>query len=461
MKTYVDSKVKLIDGTEYDLAFYTWLKSRKHVIKLPNGNKIDDVEIDGKCDSCLYFDDDYSIMFKSDDVMYLLVPKIKYDMSSEYRQKHMIHDFYVDNELVEYDEYRKRIVDILNLQFNNFPQYTFEITGSALFRDLLYNVNWSEMWSVSNRFLFSTLRDDEVIEESNYHISSEYKDIPEWESQFDTYMDKIKETNITDDNRTEMPYSITSEFWWGCNHKTLISVLSMMKLKFPFFYEVYGKKMMNAVNITEKSLKPYVDYSLDQYFLKDWDKGSVFVKGTWLIDTEMSYIILSQFLRQSPSIVAGLFNDLEHTDIESFKHKVFKGGTVCKIRFIASKARTLGTVSNRCCAFAAHSGTGVGSWSGFLEDFLEPVNTLDEFRLVLPCKFDEHGLLSKCPLYDDTKFRMDNGSESRNIPCPLLTADMKTAEDKLDRDRNKIGKLFYDLTEDIISKGGTKYKHKI
>lgn len=461
MRTYLDPRVKLIDGTNYDLAFYTWLKSRKHVIKLEDGTKIKDIVLDGVDD--LYFDHlDSRVGIMSKLCIVFIVSDMDYYLLSDNPglKRRWINKFYVDNELVEYSSYREKIMK-MNLQYNNFPQYTFEITGSALFRDFLYNINWSEAWACSNRFLFSVYNDVEVLDESMYPISSEYRGVPEWESQFDAYMKKIHETQITDDNRPEMPYSIASEFWWGCNHKTLISILSLMKLKFPFFYEVYGKLMMNSVGINELNLSKYVDYSLDQYFLTDWEKGSQYVKGFYLIDTEMDMIILSQFLRQSPSVISGLFNELEHNNTDEFVHKIFKGGTTMKIRFIASKARTLGTVSNRCCNFAANSGSGTGSWSGFLEDFLQSVNSTDELRSILPCKFDSNGLLSNCKMYQDVRFRLSGGSETRNCPCPLLTVSMNDAQFKLDRDKNKLGLLFYDLTKELVDKGAKPYSDDI
>lgn len=440
MRKYIEPNVSLIDGTSIDLAFYVWLKSREHVLK--NGYK-KSVKVNISNDP---FNSDYIYLSGEDGVIDILQPGLK---------------FYVDKELVEYEEYRNRVINGLGLQFNNFPQYVFEIDGSALFRDFLYTVNWANSWAVSNRFLFSTLSDEDVVKEESYPISGEYKDVPEWEEQFSEYMKLIQKTNITDDNRPEMPYSISSAFWWGCNHKTLISVLSAMKIKFPFFYEVYGKKMMKVTGIEESSLKNYIDYSLDQYFLRDWEKGSVHTKGMYLIDTEVDYIILSQFIRQSPSIVAGVWDTMTHDNAEEFSHKVIKGSTTCKIRFVASDARTLGTVSNRCCNFAANSGSGTGSWSGFLDEFLKYTNTPDELRKVLPCKFGKDGLLAKCVMYDDVKFRGKDGAESRNCVCPLLTCNIEDAKVKLERDKNKLGQLFYNLTEDLISKGGKEYVHKM
>lgn len=450
MRKYVNPEVRLIDGTTSDLSFYTWLKSRRHVIKLEDGTKISDVIIQSD-----------EIKFVYGDLECVeIIPKSEYD-NMQSPEPYYICQFYVDKELVEVGEYRKRIVDSMNLQYNNFPQYIFEIQGSALFRDFLYNVNWSGQWAESNRFLFSILPDDAVLKEENYKISSEYKDIPEWENQFQRYIDKIHETQITDENRTEMPYSISSFFWWGCNYKTLINVLSAMKVDFPFFYEVYGKLIIKELGIDESVIKGKIDHSLAQYYrCKDWKEGVVKNSGFYIINTEMSYIILSQFLRQSPSIISGLYSDLKHKDTEEFSHKVFKGDTICRITFVSHESKLLSTVSKRSCNFAANSGDGPGSWSGFLNRFLDSVDSLDDFRDLLPCSFDDNGLLKFCPLWDDIKFR-NSGTESRNCVCPLTTCIMTDADKKCERDKNRLSELFRELTKDLIDKGGSQYVHKV
>lgn len=450
MRKYVNPEVRLIDGTTSDLSFYTWLKSRRHVIKLEDGTKVSDVIIQ---------DDEIKFIY-GDLECVEIIPKSEYD-NMQLPEPYYIYQFYVDKELVEVGEYRKRIVDSMNLQYNNFPQYIFEIQGSALFRDFLYNVNWSGQWAESNRFLFSILPDDAVLKEENYKISSEYKDIPEWENQFQRYIDKIHETQITDENRTEMPYSISSFFWWGCNYKTLINVLSAMKVDFPFFYEVYGKLIIKELGIDESVIKGKIDHSLAQYYrCKDWKEGVVKNSGFYIINTEMSYIILSQFLRQSPSIISGLYSDLKHKDTEEFSHKVFKGDTICRITFVSHESKLLSTVSKRSCNFAANSGDGPGSWSGFLNRFLDSVDSLDDFRDLLPCSFDDNGLLKFCPLWDDIKFR-NSGTESRNCVCPLTTCSMTDADKKCERDKNRLSELFRELTKDLIDKGGSQYVHKV
>lgn len=421
MRTYIKPSVKLLDSTNEFAGFYVWLKSRRKVIKSKDGSPI----------------------------------HIKYNGLSAIPE-----EFYVGNELVNKHDYLKRIND-MNLQFNNMPQYIFEIEGSCLFRDLLFNINKTSMWAESNRYLFSILPDSEIFNEEHYHISSEYKGIKEWEEQFDSYMNKIKEDPITDNNRPEMPYSISSFFWWGCNYKTLINLLSMLRLKMPFFYNVYGKRLMNQAEISEEELKPFVDSSLQQYFrCKDWNRGVVKNSDFYIMNIDISYVILSQFLRQSDVVISGLFSDLEHTDSEEFSHRVFKGGTVCDVTYVANKFRVLQTVSKRCCNFAANSGDGPGSWNHILKNFIESVNSPDELRELLPCKFDNKGLLKYCPLWDDVKSR-NEGLELRNCVCPLTTCKLEDAMKKMERDKNKLGNLFYDLTKDLIEKGGIEYTHNL
>lgn len=421
MRTYIKPSIKLIDSTNELSGFYVWIKSREKIIRSKDGSPL----------------------------------HIKYRGFNS-----LPDEFYVGGELVNKNNYLKRIND-MNLQFNNMPQYLFEMHGSCLFRDLLFNINKTSMWAESNRMLFSILPDDAIYEEHNYPISEEYKGVEEWEDQFDEYMDMIKKDPVTDHNRPKMPYSISSLFWWGCNYKTLINLLSMLKLKMPFFYEVYGKKMMKISEISEEELKPFVDSSLQQYFrCDDWQRGIVKSSDFYILNIDISYVILSQFLRQSDVVISGLFSDLEHDNSEEFLHKVFKGETVCDITYVANKYRVLQTVSKRCCNFAANSGGGPGSWSHILTTFLDSAKTPDDLREILPCKFYDNGLLRYCPLWDDVKIR-NEGLEKRNCVCPLTTCKKEDAQKKLDRDKNKLGSLFYDLTLDMINKGGSEYKHDL
>lgn len=415
MRNYVDPSVKLIDNSDPDSWYYTWIKSRRAILRDKDGNKI---------------------------------PLDTMDQLSQLPE-----EYYVGNELVKDSEYRER-VKYLNLQFNDFPHYIFEIEGSCLFRDLLFNINKSDSWSESNRFLFSILPDDALYDEANYKISSEYKDIPEWEDQFTTYMNRIKSHPVTDENRIEMPYSISSFFWVGMNKKTLINTLSLLKMKMPYFYEIYGRKMLEVAGMTEKELVPYIDAGLSQYFIPEdesWIENNVTeASNFYIVNLNMGLILFSQFLRQNDTIIAGFFNELAHTDVEQFSHRVFKGNTPIKVTYVAHKDKLLRTIQNRSCNFAQHSGNDICSWTHFIQLFYPKlVKNTKDFKKMLPCIWNEDGSFKQCKFHDDVKFRKE-GLEKRNTICPLIDLSLELAEIKHNRDKNIISEWYLKLTKELI-----------
>ena len=242
MRKYIDPKVELIDGTEAsDLGYYVWLKSRAHVIKTMQGDLIKDILLS-------YYDtEDYdeanNNMFPPYRILFELQDGTKVCPSMDGFNK-----FYVGNDLEEYHSYRSKITR-MNLQYANFDQYVFEITGSALFRDLLYNINTLAQWARSERFRVSTLDLDLRKEEESFPISSEYKGIKEWEDQFSEYMEYLRKYEKTDDARVKMPYSVSSVYWISINKKMLINLASMVKLRMPFFYEPYIVPMMKNAGL--------------------------------------------------------------------------------------------------------------------------------------------------------------------------------------------------------------------
>lgn len=439
MRKYINPEVRLIDGTTGDLSFYTWLKSRRHVIKLEDGTKISDVIIQSD-----------EIKFVYGDLECVeIIPKSEYD-NMQSPEPYFICQFYVDKELVEVEEYRKRIMK-MNLQYSNFDQYVFEIQGSALFRDILYNINWNSQWATSLRFKVSTLDLETRLREEEYPISSEYKNIPEWENQFTKYMEAIHNSVKTDEVRLEMPYSVSSLYWVSINRKTLINLASMIKLKMPFFYNLYIVPMLIEADISSSELKDHVDSYLSIYFndQTDWKEGSTYNSGFYTINSKMGLIMFSQFLRQGATTISGFYNELVHEDPIEFSHKVFKGNTIINVTYNAHKDRVMNTVSNRLCAFAMSSGDDPCSWSYFLNNFLPDGITLDQFRDMLPCKFGQDGRVCNCKFYSDIQFR-NSGTEISNDPCPLLNSDMELARRKKATDHNKIGDLYYELTKNIV-----------
>lgn len=419
MRNYIDPSIEYLrfnggDGIiPYSDTWYEiWLESRSAILRKSDGSKFDSIEEAMNAESII-----------------------------------------VGDELVNTSEYRKRIAG-MSLQYMNFPVFIFKIHGSCIFRDLLFNINKLAMWAESNRFLFSILDENAVYDESNYPISSEYKGIPEWEEQFDKYMEAIRKDKVVDHNRIEMPYSISSKFWISINAKTLIDLISFMKRLTPFFYNIYGRKMEEVLmrNIPGVSIPDKPSAAIYQYIIDSWsDEGSHKIDDTYIINSRMGLILYSQFIRQSDTCISGLYNILIHNDPDKFSHKVFKGGTIFKIHYVANKYKVMSTVSTRLCSFAMSSGDDPCSWSYFLNNFL-PDDVTNEYLMgILPCKF-KYNKLVKCKFHDDIKFR-NEGKELSNCPCPLVSLSMKDAEVKRNRDNNKIGDAFYNLTEYLINDG--------
>lgn len=414
---YIEPSVRLISGNDNKLGFYAWLKSREDIVTSLAGTK---------------FMKDFTY--------------------AESWFSYIPNEFKVGNETVSKFDYINKI-DKMNLQYNNLEYYVFSIDGSCLFRDLLYNINTISQWATSNRFKFSTYGPDAIYDRSNYKISSEYKGIVEWENQFDRYMDKRKETQITDENRIEMPYSISSRFFIGINKKTLINLLIMLKKRFPFFYSIYGTRMINAsVGLGDIDYDTKVDSSLEQYFIhKPDDNESVTeIDDYFHVHMNMGLILYSQFIRQSSTVTSGLFNLLAHSDPYEFSKKVFKGGTVFNIRYMASRDKTYSTVSTRLCAFAMSSGNGPCSWSHFIDLILKNDGgmNLDKFKSLLPCTWDKNGKLLSCKFHEDIKFRQE-GVEINNCPCPILANSIELAQSKKDRDKNYIGDSYYEIVKHL------------
>lgn len=362
----------------------------------------------------------------------------------------------------EIDYYRK--IMKMNMQYNNVPYFIFEIDGSILFRDLLYNINSSSQWAVSLRLMHSVYDRTDI---NNYVVSSEYKGIKEWEDAFDSYYKVVLEDDHTDRNRITMPYSIRSKYWVGMNYKSLVNLLSMLKFRMPFFYEIYGKQMEDAYNNLAPFSVPISDFysrSLDSGYLKYFSNPSekfeekcVKVDDYYLVKQSMSLILYSQFIRQASTDVRGLYDLLSHDNPDEFKHQVFTGDTLINVTYLAHESRVMKTLSNRTCWFSQSDGdeNDPHYWSKFINTFMSGVETPEDFKKLLPCKFCQDQLVD-CKYKEDVKFR-DQGLQAGYIPCAILNKSMEFADARYEECPNKLNNWYRVITKDIINKS---YKHR-
>lgn len=299
---YQDPKIALVSYMPTTGAYYVWLASRKDHFKV-NGYPVDRV---------LFYDFCNEIYFE-------------YHSNGERKTQLLRPDtvFTVDGQVVVNHEY--------NLQCNDFSNYMFEITGSILFRDFLFSINGSSRWATSR-----SLSREQIKDCNNFPISSEYAEDRRHERQLYSYLRSLQ----LDETSSAFPYSVSTTFWWGCNYKTLIDALSLMKLEYPLLWRTYGKLFFKAFaerheQLSEDDLKPDVSPALQQYLkLEDWAEGMTKIKGMYIVDGKMDLVNYSRSIRQSPAIVSGLLPYLkEHPD------EILTGDTQIPYRLIADKNR--------------------------------------------------------------------------------------------------------------------------
>lgn len=398
--TYIDPKITLLDQIPIETGYEAWLRSRKSQISVEGG---------------------------------------------------LVH---AGAETVPASEYRDRIFG-MNLQYMNIPTFVFEIQGSVLFRDILYNLNNTGDWATSHRFEFSAL---DGFDPAYYPVSSEYRGIAEWEEQFDRYMDKVHETDVTDENRSEMPYSLSSLYWISMSWKTLIGFVSMLKLRMPFFYEVYGKLFeecmgWKGVPISDR-LVPFIDISIQQYFRSKPDEqfreSFDTVGDTVVMNKSMGLLLFSQFLRQQGACIKGLYDQMVHSNPDAFSHKVFYGSTQIDVSYTADISRFMGTIMNRLCWFSMSGGNGLNSWSPILNILLQYMD-LDKFMKMVPCKVSEGHV--KCRFRDDIKFRKEGRENRGNLPCGIALMDSELCRQRHEQDRTILSEFYVEFEKRLEAEG--------
>lgn len=350
----------------------------------------------------------------------------------------------VAKEEIESPEYVDR-VRRMNLQYMNFPHFTFEIVGSILFRNYLYTINKVAQWAESQRFGFAGV---EGFDESNYIVSEEYRDDPRYEAQWYKFMDAVRVNLDPDINRVEMPYSLSSRYWIQLDYKSLVALLGVMKYKFPLFYEVYGTKMIEAVRVgagveLESYIPNFIDTSMSQYFynkpvdLETFEEGITFIDDVVILKVKLGMVVYSQFIRQMDSNIKGLWDVIRSGDM-------MYGNTVIPATMVTNKDRFLRTLTNRSCWFSmSGGGTVENSWSKVF-DLVAPELSLNEFKALLPCKSNP----TQCKFREDVKLREDH--KSSRLACGLYHNSLELCELRAKEDGTRISQLYIDVVKGRI-----------
>lgn len=381
--SYKEPKVTLLNKPNTDEGFNLWIKSRESIIEYDG----DDIIVGGQRDNL--------------------------------------------------DEYKSKILG-MNLQYNNFPFYIFEIQGSLLSRDVFFNCTEIAQWATSTRFFHSLTKE---VNYDAFSISNEYGH--QSDDQMKEFIDQIISSSNPDEARLHMPYSLSTKYWVGMNLKTLTSFLGMLKIELPFFYEVYGKQIISQCPEIENLIPNFVDDIYWKYFnpTSEFKVDKIEANDYIHLSTNMGLILYSQFLRQSSATTSGLYSWLKSNPDE-----IPTGSTRLQIYHTSHKKRFMRTVSNRTCAFSMSDDKSENSWYHILEPYLKGMD-LEEFKKILPCKYEKNQL-KFCKFREDIKFR--NNKFEKNLPCPMLACNVNIAEERYKRSDTTLNKLYLDLTKTLV-----------
>jgi len=426
MSKYIQPSVKILHNTPTNLGYELWCESRETITK-----------------------------YNSDGSFWLGTELIIPDNNDHIDRDHYKQLFETTIRKSDKDSFKVRTqsnyfdrISKMSLQYNNFPYFVFEVNGSILFRDVLYNINKASQWAVSLRFVHSVFTD---FDPQNYKVSAEYEGVDIWEDQLEVFLKGVQDDMTTDNNRLKMPCSIHSKYWVGMNLKTLLGFIPMLKNEMPFFYEVYGKLFEDALMEYYPNIKNYYsernDPSIYQYFSRDEDfkEGYQEVDDLVIFKMRMGPLLFSQFIRQSDVIVKGFYNELKHSDPNDFlTNKLFSSQTPYNITLICDKAKWNENIKKRSCWFSMSGKNDINSWSRVLDVVLKDIN-LDQFKELLPCIW-EGNKCTTCPFFDDVKFRIE-GLEVKNLPCGLCTNDLEVTKKRHLNDQTILSENYVLLAE--------------
>lgn len=357
-------------------------------------------------------------------------------------------------------DYRNEILK-MNLPFNEFCYFQFEISGSLLFRDYLFS--FEQLGNVarfakSNRFLGNRLAPSvEYLADTPYvkflskdgwnFLSKELKDC--W-NEYKLEEEKYDKKEIDYDNfRLSTPYFADTQFYIGVNLKDLCRILAFTRVEFSSLYRVYAPQFYGAVPGLEEFFNEYferngVEDTFYAYLETENATKPYGDKVKYESYGDVGMILLSQIIRQSKSIFRGYLNLLKGKDL---KDHTITGATIVPLKVLQTEGRLDSTIKTRSCWFSM-SDASVGkeyTWSGILERFYKSTPE-SELGSLLPCN-PKNGCL-KCIYKEDTVFR-NLGTELQNAPCAFLMEDRSLIEKRASDYGNSATLDFYRKVWDI------------
>jgi len=310
----------------------------------------------------------------------------------------------------------------VDLPVQSFAYVNFEITGSILLRDVLYHVRPSSDWARSNRTT--------VINKETLFYSSEYQDGALDEERWEAC---TNESENLDTRKDKFPYMVSTDFCWGCDLRTLSTVLNSMEVEIPIIYEIYGEMFKQAlrdhgINELPPGRKNYFSsLAIPGQFCTADEVNKVLVSIDRRFDTvTIQYrgkgSLLSQFIRQHIARVRSSFiTRLMNKDAMSiWDTSELAQDELFDMQVITTIEGAKKLISTRACYFAKFDMASRSSWSDIITELIRTFG--GGLQKYIPC-VGQHEL---CPWKTEQLARCiagnPNGSTGEvNPPCPYIT----------------------------------------
>lgn len=329
----------------------------------------------------------------------------------------------------------------MDLSLNSMLVYTFEMRSSVIVRDLIFSLRPMEGWAVSTRSMPITL--------DTLKISSEFSNRNDDYDNIIEMFNRLNSGESRDRVREILPCTLSSVYTFTIDYRVLISFIKNLKMLNKTLYNLYGKMLMNAANISIDELnRCTVGTSYEYYKIDDCEKINGINKTGNIIHGhyKMKFALASQFLRQHYSkIKIGIWNEIQNYENLSLS-QADKVDVVFYID-VNSYHRLMSMRSHWVIDWSQDM------WGGIVSDYVKDMST-KEFWEFIPNGNDKPD-----PYWADVYNRVLH--EDPGIICPIMCEHPAS----LDMKKKEVGdsiliQKYYDLVKEGYIKNNPNNEHR-
>jgi len=364
-------------------------------------------------------------------------------------------------------------VNRLNLSFNKMVFIGFHIHGSTLFRDFLYTFNNTSQWAVPSR----TINSIQEYRRYAHGISEEFwvnNEVPiSIRESLKNLDEKCNEVSPSDVSPNEylsqyINMSHSTEFWWGCNLQSLFKILKFMEEEIPLFYNFYGRKIIEQLDImmveqihSQNQFTRLYESSKDKIFYDDFINQYLNLDSNKYIFSisNVGLGLYSQLIRHSDIVTRGFIDLLRNKSNEELRNMDLTSQFCIPKLTINSHYgnRFERVIKTQMCWYAKNDVNSNDSWMKLIEPYL--IDTIDNnlilFAKSLPCKGNCH----QCTIEADMKIRVSKSIPE--TPCAILCESRKLAEMRYNKFNSRLTKSYLQLFDEGIVKDNPDNKYQI